>query len=315
MKIGVDLGGTKTAAGLVDTGGNIVERVSLATDKSGGEDSVINRIIGVCNRLIENTEAKVESIGVGVPGHANDKTGEVIFTPNLPLLRSKMVDKINSKINIPVFIGNDANCAALGESVAGSLAGAQSGVFVIIGTGIGGGIIIDGKLYTGLSGAAGEFGHVTIAHGGRKCGCGMNGCWEAYSNSAGLAQFVGDAAKSAPDSKLWELCKGKIKKTDGRAIFSAFRDGDKAAVLGVERYIDYLAVGISNIINFFEPEIISLGGGISNAFDCFEELLNNAITARKFARFSVTENIPQTKIVRATLGDDAGIIGAANLGG
>ena len=315
MKIGVDLGGTKTAAALVDNEGKIVERLSVASDKSGGEDSVINGIIELCGKLIESSDADVKSIGIGVPGHVYDKTGEVIFTPNLPLRRSKMVEKIKSKIALPVFIGNDANCAALGESVAGSLKGAQSGVFIIIGTGIGGGIIHAGKLHTGLSGAAGELGHMTIAYGGRKCGCGMNGCWEAYSNSAGLAQFVGQAAKTAPDSKLWELCNGKIKKTDGRAIFSAFRDGDKAAILGVERYIDYLAVGISSVINIFEPEIISLGGGISNAFDCFEVRLNSAVAAHKFARFSVTENIPQTKIVKAALGDDAGIIGAANLGG
>ena len=315
MKIGVDLGGTKTAAALVDDDGSIVERLSQTSDKSGGEDSVINGIIVLCEKLIKSSDAKVKSIGIGVPGHANDKTGEVIFTPNLPLLRSKMVEKIKSKIDLPVFIGNDANCAALGESVAGSLMGAQSGIFIILGTGVGGGIIQDGKLLTGLSGAAGELGHMVIAHGGRKCGCGISGCWEPYSNSAGLAHFVGHAAKTAPDSKLWELCDGEIKNTDGRAIFSAFRDGDKAAILGVEQYVNYLAVGISNIINIFEPEVISLGGGISNAFDCFEDLLNSAVNANKFARFSEADSIPHTKIVKATLGDDAGIIGAANLGG
>jgi glucokinase len=312
MRIGVDLGGTTTAAALVDDAGNMHERITIPSDTSGGEQSVVTGIINVCTELINKSNQKVKTVGIGVPGHVNDKTGEVVFVPNLPIQNLKLAEAVQEKVNIPIYLGNDANCAALGELISGSMVGAKIGVFVILGTGVGGGIIIDGKPFTGRTGGGGELGHSVIVAGGRKCGCGRLGCWEAYSNSTGLAAITSEIAKKHPDSLLWQFCGDVISRNDGREIFKAFRAGDYAAELAVERYVEYLAVGLANMISIFEPEIISLGGGISNAWDCLEELLQIKLDAERYAR--ILDNTQKAQVVKAVLGDDAGIIGAANLG-
>jgi len=311
MYIGIDLGGTNIAAAFVENDGTITKRTSLPTNAAGGPDAVINGLTNVCKILLGDTAEDPASIGIGVPGTVNDEAGEVVFTPNLPFHNTDITSVLQKKYGCRIHLGNDANCAALGETVAGGAKGAKDVVFVTLGTGVGGGIILGGRLLTGLSGAASELGHMVILAGGRKCGCGRHGCWERYASATGLILTAIEFMEMHSDSLLWEFCGGNAEKIDGKAIFDAFRVDDYAAKLTVEMYTGHLATGIVNVINVLEPEMICLGGGIANAWDCISEPLEALVNKEMFFRFS--PSAPRTKIVKAQLGNDAGIIGAAML--
>ena len=311
MRIGIDLGGTNIAAAIVDDSGSIVKRISIPTEAAGGAAAVAGGVARVCEMLADELGGAPASIGVGVPGSVNCETGEVIFTPNLPLSGINIAKPIKDKFGCAVHIGNDANCAALGEAVSGSAKGALSAVLITLGTGLGGGIIIDGRLHSGKSGAAGELGHMVIMAGGRECGCGRRGCWEAYASATGLIRTANEFAVQHSNSVLWEMCGGAKEKIDGRMVFEAYRKGDEAATPAVGMYVGQLAIGIANIINIFEPEVFCVGGGISNEWDSIEKPLIAAMGAEKYVRFSAGR--PTTRIVKAELGNDAGIIGAAML--
>ncbi|MCL2152676.1 MAG: ROK family protein [Oscillospiraceae bacterium] len=314
MHIGIDLGGTNIAAAFVEKDGTITKRASLPANAAQGTYAVIRGLSNVCEVLLGDADPGVvpTSIGIGVPGTVNDEAGKVVFTPNLPLLDVDVTGNLKKKFGCPVALGNDANCAALGETVAGGSRGAQDVTFVTLGTGIGGGIILNGHLHTGLSGAASELGHMVIVAGGRQCGCGRRGCWERYASASGLIKTAVEFMATDKRSMLWDICGGTAEQIDGKAIFDAFRAGDQTAKLTVERYIEHLAAGVVNIINILEPEMICLGGGIANAWDCLAEPLEALADSEKFFRFSTSA--PKTKIVKAQLGNDAGIIGAAMLG-
>jgi len=312
MYVGVDLGGSKIAAAIVNDEGEILERVHMPTKADAGPEAVVDGVIKACEALLDGAGKPPLSIGIGVPGTVRDDIGLVVFTPNLPLLNIPMTKELSAKYNCPVRLGNDANCAALGEAVAGGAKGAKSVAMITLGTGLGGGIIIGGKLHTGLSGAGGEIGHMVIFAGGRKCGCGRLGCWEGYGAATGLKITALEYMQNHPESKMWELCDGSAERLDGRIVFDAYRAGDPAAKLAVGMYTEHLAIGIVNIVNILEPELFCVGGGLSNAWDCLEEPLNTAVEQEKFMRFS--EGAPKTKLVKAVLGNDAGIIGAAMLG-
>ena len=308
MRIGIDIGGTNIAAALVGEGGGIVKSISAPTNADGGAEAVTGGILRVCERLLEGLTETPRSVGIGVPGVVNAETGEVMFTPNLPLSGVNITRGIGEKLGCPVFTGNDANCAALGEAYAGALRDAQSGVFITLGTGVGGGIILNKRLYTGSNGLAGEIGHMVISMGGHECGCGRRGCFEAYASATGLVRTARELADMYEDSILREA----LDRLDSRAVFDAMRAGDRAARLAVDKYIKHLAAGIANLINMFAPETVCIGGGVSNAWDCISEPLRAAVDAEKYARFS--PEFPQTRIIRAELGGDAGVIGAAVLG-
>lgn len=310
--IGIDLGGTHTAAAYVDENGVIKKRASIPTDISGGAKTVLSGLFYVCDTLLSDANDMPLSIGIGVPGTVNDKTGEVIFTPNLPLRDINIKLEMQKKYACPVLLGNDANCAALGETVAGGAKGARNVVLITLGTGVGGGILFGGRLHTGLSGAAGELGHMVIRAGGRPCGCGRRGCWESYASATGLIRTAKEFMRIYKESMILSICGGNPENVSGRIVFEAYRLGDKAARRIVERYTKNLATGIVNIINMLEPELICIGGGISNEWDCFAEQLQAKVDKEKFTRFAPESN--QTRIVRAELGNDAGIIGAALLG-
>ena len=309
MYIGIDLGGTNIAAAIVDEDGVITKRTSIPADAKGGSGAIMSGLMQVCELLLESAAIKPHSIGIGVPGLVDDSKGEVLFTPNLPLLGVNIADEIRKKYDCPVNLGNDANCAALGETIAGGAKGAKDVVLITLGTGLGGGVVLGGRLHTGFSGAAGELGHMVIALGGRQCGCGRRGCWETYASATGLVRTAVEHMEKQKESLLWELCGGSVEKVDGVSIFRAFRDGDDAANLAVQRYVEHLAAGIVNVINILEPETICIGGGISNAWDCIKAPLQAIVDSEKFTRFSAKS--PQTELTKAKLGNDAGIIGAA----
>ncbi|MCL2627614.1 MAG: ROK family protein [Oscillospiraceae bacterium] len=312
MYVGVDLGGTNIAAAIVNDDGVILKRVNLPTDTSGGADAVVGGIIRACEQLLAGTDKPPLSIGIGSPGSIREDTGTVIFAPNLPLRDTDMTSELGEIYKCPVRLGNDANCAVLGEANAGSAKGASHAAMITLGTGVGGGIVIDGKLLTGFSGIAGEVGHMVISSGGRKCGCGRLGCWEAYASATGLVKTALEFMEKNRDSKMWELCGGATEKVEGRTVFDAYRDNDPTAVLTVNKYVEHLAIGIANMINILEPEIFCIGGGISNAWQYMEAPLIAALEREEYARFGA--DTPKTKLVKAVLGNDAGIIGAAMLG-
>ena len=311
MNIGIDLGGTNTAAALVDESGTIIKRAVIPTNLKGGPDAVIDGLMNVCANLLSENGETPDSIGIGVPGTVNAETGEVIFTANLPLVNVNITDRLKEKYACPVCLGNDANCAALGEVVAGGAKDAKNVVFITLGTGVGGGIVIDGYLHTGLTGAAGEIGHMVTSRGGRTCGCGRRGCWETYASATGLIRTSKEFMDRCKESILWKLCEGDQELVNGRMVFEAFRAGDHTAGRIVRRYIAHLATGIVNLINILEPELICIGGGIANEWDSFGVPLQVTVNKEKYTRYSV--DLPQTRIVKAELGNDAGLIGAAAL--
>jgi len=210
---------------------------------------------------------------------------------------------------VPVYVENDANCAALGEVWAGAAKGAESALMVTVGTGIGGGIVIHGKVYSGINGIAGEVGHMTLFPGGEQCACGRRGCWEVYASATALKRQTREAMQANPDSLMWNHAPD-LDKVSGKTAFKAQRDGDAAAAQVVERYLYYLSEGLINCVNIFQPEVVCIGGGVSNEGDALlvplrEMVLRDCLSG---------ENIRMPRIEAAQLSGEAGLIGAAMLG-
>lgn len=311
MFIGIDIGGTNIAAGLVGQDGKIIQKASIPTEAQKGAQFVLDGLDKVCERLIEQSglaRTEVQGIGIGVPGMMNVETGEVIFCPNVPIEHVNVTTALTAKWGVPVKINNDANCAALGEAYAGGAKEANNAIVVTLGTGVGGGIIIDKKIYSGFNGAAGEIGHIVIQLDGRPCGCGRKGCWEAYASATGLVKTTIEMMLEDRNSVMWELAEGSLDKAGGRTAFEAARRGDRAGQKAVDLYIKHLAAGVIDMINIFQPEVLCIGGGVSNEGKYLLEPLQKLVDEARYTR-----DVPQTVIRRAQLGNDAGIIGAAML--
>ena len=226
-------------------------------------------------------------------------------------LNTPIVKMIQDKINVPIFLGNDADCAALGEAYAGVTKDCNDSVMITIGTGIGGGIIINKKIYSGFNHIGGELGHMVIVSGGEKCGCGRNGCWEAYGSATALIRQTGEAIEKNPDSILAKLAEGDIGKVNGKTAFDAMRMGCPTGKAVVDKYIEYFSTGLTNIINIFQPEKIVIGGGISKEGQPFIDAIMKHVSNERYGK---TNDLPKTTIHTSLLGNDAGIIGAAALG-
>lgn len=313
--IGIDLGGTNVAAGLVDEEGNILLKKSIPTPVKEGSHAIVKAMADVCYMLLEDKGLKPENIefcGIAAPGCINCGEGIVEKAANLGLISYPVVDEFIKLIPFKnVRIDNDANAAAKGEAEVGQAKGYRDSIMVTLGTGVGGGIIIDGKVYAGFNYSGAELGHMVIEHNGRACTCGRKGCWETYSSATGLIKTTVEKMQKNKDSIMWTMCKGDISKVSGRTAFDAMRSGDAVGKAAVDEYIDYLACGIVNLINMFAPNVISIGGGISNEGDSLLIPLCEAIEKEQFVNGI---DIEKTKIVIAKLKNDAGIIGAAMLG-
>ena len=262
--------------------------------------------------LEENHIARdqVASIGMGFPGSVDNRRGVVIKTVNIPIRFMPVAEMVHRRWDVPVYLGNDADCAALGEYYHYGDEKLESLILVTLGTGIGTGIILDGKIQAGFNGFGGEGGHIVIVHGGEPCTCGRKGCWERYASASALVRQTKAAMEANPGSAMWQMT-GGLEQVDGRTAFAAMRAGDAAAKAVVKQYLDYLAEGLANFINIFQPEVIALGGGVSHERD--EDLLvplQSMVLDMCFGR----EAERHTKLVKAKLGNDAGIIGAALLG-
>ena len=310
MYIGVDIGGTNIAAGIVDGDGKITARAKASTLPSRGARAVIEDSSRLCRDLASRAGLKpkdIGGVGVAVPGSVDPREGIVLFAPNIPFENTPVAGWMRESLGCPVFVENDANAAALGEVRAGAARGCSSALVVTLGTGVGGGVILDGKVYSGFNGAGGEVGHMVIEAGGRLCGCGREGCWEMYSSATGLIRMTREAIEKHPDSVMCEMT-AELGKVSGKTAFKAARQGDAAGQAVVDMYIRYLAIGIGNVINIFQPEMLCIGGGVCNEGEHLMNPLLKAVGREQFKGGDKT-----TKICVAKLGNDAGIIGAAML--
>ena len=254
------------------------------------------------------TAQQLASIGIGCPGTCNQATGVVEYSNNLGFVNAPLRTDIESKFSVPTYLGNDADAAAYGEYCAGAAKGAGSAVVITLGTGVGSGIIIDGKIYSGSNFAGGEIGHTVIEVDGRPCTCGRKGCFEAYSSATGLVNTTREYAEKFPDSLMAELIKNE-GKVSARTAYIAMKQGDEAGKLVTDLYVKYLAVGITNVINIFQPDILCIGGGVCNEGDTLLVPLKKAVAEQVYSKRSAKN----TEIVICSLGNDAGIIGAAML--
>ena len=311
--IGIDVGGTNLKAGLVDESYQIIA-VKKAPLHFQSMDQMGETLAQMALELVEESgvpREQVVSVGMGFPGPVDDKRGVVIKTVNIPIRFMPVAEMFHRHWDVPVRLGNDADCAALGEFYHYEDKNIESLILVTLGTGIGTGIIFNGRIHAGVNGCAGEGGHMVIVHGGDQCTCGRRGCWERYASANALIRQTMAAMEASKDSAMWTLVGGDLSNLDGRTAFEAMRRGDSAARAVVDQYLRYLADGLSNLVNIFQPEVICLGGGVSHERD--EDLLaplQTMVLDQCFGR----EADRHTRIVKAKLGNDAGIIGAALLG-
>ncbi len=308
MRIGIDLGGTNIAAGLVDEKLSIAARDSVRTPR--GAENVVREMEALVRSLCEQAGInfqEIESVGIGSPGSIDTGAGTVIYSNNLGFDNVPLAGMLSGALGVPVRIGNDANVAALGEFHAGAGKAYESMVLVTLGTGVGGGIILGGKIYDGFNGMGGEVGHMTVVKDGAPCTCGRKGCWEAYASATGLIRLTKAAMESNPNSLMVSIAdeKGKVS---GRTAFLAARQGDSAAEAVVSEYCSFLACGAANLINLFQPAVLCFGGGVSHEG---QYLIDRVLPLLESELYPVGEK--KTVLRLAELGNDAGIIGAAML--
>ncbi len=311
MYVGIDLGGTGIKAGLVTPDCKILKTDHAPTEAHRPYQEIIRDMAELAKKVVLDAGYKLEdiqSVGIGSPGTADDKNGILLYSCNLNFHNVPMVEEFQKHWNVPVFIGNDANCAALGEYEFLNDDTIDDFIAITLGTGIGGGVIINKKLYTGFNGAASEIGHFQVVPDGVPCTCGRRGCWERYASVTALIRMTKEKMETCPDSSMHEEAK-REGKVSGRTAFLAAKSGDKAGQKVVDQYIKNIAEGITSVVNIFQPKKLVIGGAISKEGDY---LLN---PIREFVKeHSYVKQAPQTEISVAQLGNDAGIIGAAMLG-
>lgn len=312
LYIGVDVGGMSIKAALVNRQGEIVYKSTKKTNSiEGGAGVLLKDIKELMLELIEyadKNDSKVEGIGFGIPGAVNNEKGTIDYACNLGVenvnLRGYLED-----LNLPIFISNDANVAALGEERFGAAKEYNNVVLLTLGTGIGGGVIIDDKLFEGVEGKGAELGHEVIVVDGEPCSCGRKGCFEQYASASALLRFTRQEMKRNRMSKMWEYCDGDIDKVDGLTSFECAKEGDVSANLVIDTYVKYLSEGILNVCNIFRPEVVLLGGGISNQDKFLVDKVIKYCADRNYGY----KNTPKVEIRVASLKNDAGVIGAACL--
>ncbi len=310
--IGIDLGGTNIVAAVVNEKYEIIAKESTPTALPRDAASIFDDIAKISKAAAEKAGIfldDVEWVGLGTPGTVNQDTGKIEYANNLGFEDIPAKKMLEDRLGRPTYLENDANCAALGEALAGCGDGAKNFIAVTLGTGVGSGIILDGKIVNGINFAGGECGHMVIVKDGEPCTCGRNGCWEAYASATALIRQTIVAMNANPGSDMHQIAR-EHGKVSGRTAFDAMRKGDKAGAEVCEKYIEYVACGITNLINAFQPEVLCVGGGICNEG---ETLMGPIREYVKRERYSMHSKI-QSKIVKAELGNDAGIIGAALLG-
>lgn len=310
--IGVDLGGTGIKAGVVDERGEILSKGSARTGQERSYQAVIADIAALCERVARDANTPlgdIKAVGVGVPGIFDPKTGRIPFCANLGWHDVPFVSEMQKRLPLPVFVGNDATVAGYAESIAGVSAGTTSSVFITLGTGVGGGIVVGGKPYSGAHGVGSEIGHMILSMGGEPCNCGNRGCFERYASATAVIREARKAVAAHPESAMLARCGGDPARMNAKIAFDCAKEGDAAALEVFGGYVSALAHGIVSIINLFDPEVIVLGGGVSMAGTFLLDAVREAVKP-----LVLFKDMGYARIELARLGADAGLIGAALLG-
>jgi glucokinase len=310
LALGIDLGGTKILTSVVDAAGRMLSRDHSVTPATRGQKAVIEAVIESARHSLEEAAippSELTAVGVGAPGLSNPDKGILYTSPNLPGWRDvPLRDIIAKELGVTAYLINDANAAAIGELHYGAGKGASDFIYVTVSTGIGGGIIINGELYTGPTGTAGEVGHMVIDDNGPLCNCGNRGCWETLASGRALATEARRLIKKGTTTTILELAGGDVDEVNAEVIHRAALAGDRLAKRLIARTGYYLGVGLANLINIFNPELIVIGGGLANSGDM---LLRPAY--EEAGRRAFKESYQATRFARAELGRNSGVIGAA----
>lgn len=311
-RVGIDLGGTNIVAGVVDDDYNIIAKAACKTAVPRPEADLCDSMAAIVLEALDKagvTMDEINYIGIGVPGAVNPVTRVIETSPNLFFTNWEVAKMMEERLHKYTKVENDANAAALGEFLAGSAKGSRNAVAITLGTGVGGGIIIDGKIYSGSNYAGAELGHMVIVKDGVECGCGRKGCWEAYASATALIRMTKEAIRSekADFSYMLSIVDGDIEKVNGKTAFDAMKAGDNTAREVVDKYIGYLGCGLVNVINIFQPDVLCIGGGIAGQGETLLAPLRTIIERERITK----HNDKQTRLCVATLGNDAGVIGAA----
>jgi len=304
--IGIDLGGTKINGVLADLGGNIISQYVIPTHASQGEVKVLSRIFQVIEKVLSDASIEsedVKAIGIGSPGPLDAKKGVIISTPNLPFDNFELVRPIKEKYNIPTYLDNDANVAAIGEHTFGAGKGTQNMVFITVSTGVGGGAIINGKIYRGNTCNALEIGHTTLEKDGPRCNCGNYGCVEALASGTAIGKRAKEAVEIGEETSL-----KNYKELSSYEVFQEAKKGDKVAYKILDSCLNYLGICVANIIHSFDPEMVIIGGGVANGGSIVFEKVIQVVKERCFESMANS-----CSIVPAGLGNDSGVIGAVAL--
>lgn len=307
--IGIDLGGTYIKYGLVGEGGEIIGKGKVATPAGCGYAETVEAIASAARELAAKHGSRVCGIGIGAPGVVDGEKGIVRTSGNLDWENRPLARDLSESLGIPAVLTNDANAAAFGEYACGAGSDYKSVVLITLGTGVGSGIVLNGKLYEGNEGAGAELGHEVIRFGGEKCACGRRGCFEAYASATALIRQTKRAMERDKQSMLWQLCGGDIESVNGKIAFDGAQQGDKTAKRVVNSYLRYLSEGLANIANTFRPETILIGGGISAQGENLTKPLQKRLDKLMLGHGKYAP----VKILAATLGNDAGLVGAAML--
>ncbi len=313
--IGIDLGGTNIAAGITDNHYTLICKGKTPTLAHRHADELVADMATLCQKLVSEaglTFADIAAIGVAVPGAFDPANGIVKCCNNIKMNQYPLADKLRALLPVEkICLDNDANAAALAEAKIGAGKGCDDFVMVTLGTGVGGGIVIGGKLYSGFNFVGGELGHMVIQYGGRACSCGQRGCWEAYSSATALTKMTKEKMAECPESLMWTLCEGHLENANPRTAFDAAKQGDKAGDEVVKTFIEYLACGLVNMVNIFQPQVLCIGGGLCGEGDYLLLPLKDLVDRNQYG---ANAHDDKTVLKIAELGNDAGIIGAAALG-
>ncbi|MBQ3553895.1 MAG: ROK family protein [Clostridia bacterium] len=313
MYLGIDLGGINIAVGLVDDSYHIINKDSVPTGRTRSFEAIVKDMADLCRKIVEEAGyqiSDVKCIGIGAPGTPDIKNKCVLYANNLIAFQNVNLETELQKYfpGMPVYLENDANAAAYGEILAGAAKDVDSAVIITLGTGVGGGIVIENKIQAGFRHTGAEIGHMVIEKDGAQCTCGRRGCFEAYSSATALIRQTAEIIKEYPDSIIHEMIGNDPSKISGKTAFLAAKQGDEAGQKIVDQYVAYLGEGVTNIVNILWPEAIVIGGGISKEGENLLAPLREYVHAHQYGRGSEC-----SKIVAAELGNDAGIIGAAML--
>jgi len=310
--VGVDLGGTNIAVAVVDDVYTVMAGQKVPTDPRDGAEAVADRIAEAVGEVVGQAGVRADSIrgvGVGAPGPLDPESGVVSFAPNLNWHNVPLKSMLESRLSVPTFVENDVNVGTLGELRLGAGKGAKQLIGVFVGTGIGGGMVLDGELYRGANFSAGEVGHMIVKTGGPRCGCGNRGCWEAVASRQAIVRRLVRAFRRGARGPLYKMTKGAPSKIRSRALSRAFLDGDPLVIREMKREAKYLGMGVANLINLFSPQMVILGGGVVEAMG--DWLIKRV--RRSTRRYALAHALEGVDIVASALGDDAGILGCAVL--